>query len=168
MKTLTCNKCKTVHKWDYDKSYKALLESGLPLREVKCPCGTVMNIIKIKKYIPKNSIIAKANREAALRGIKIVEERMKSPQIICQNCKKESGWYKERDHEIMPEGHTKNLLCGHCTHTVLVLEGGVPEKHKVINKPKVYDGYAGYIKKKRSEPVMKRRVKVDKTPIIKW
>lgn len=170
MKTLTCSSCKAVHPWDYDRSYKALVESGLPSREIKCLCGNPLTTIKINKDIPSNSVIAKVNRESQIQR-EIIEERMKKPQILCPGCNKPSGWYKEREHESMPLGHKKNLVCQHCATIVLIIEGGAPEKFKQMNKPKVDIGYVGKkeeLSKKQNKKKIKRRVKTEKVPIINW
>lgn len=167
MKQLTCKNCKLVHDWDYDRSYKALVESKLPRREIKCTCGNVMTTIKINKSIPETSVVSEVNRESSKRQMEIIEKRLKGPQIICTNCDKQSGWYKERENESLELGHKKNLVCGHCGHIVLIIEGGVPEKLKQINRPKVDKGYAGRIRK-NDKPIRKRREPVEKTPLIKW
>ena len=168
MKTLTCSNCKSIHHWDYNKSYEALLESKLPSREVKCLCGTTLTIIRLKTDIPETSVVSQIGRETQERQRQIIEKRLNSPQIWCTNCKDNSGWYQERHHESIPLGHKNNLLCQHCSHTVLIIEGGVPEKYKQMNRPKVDRGYAGVVEDKRNRKTRKRREKVDKTPIIKW
>ena len=112
MRTLTCNSCKVTHDWDYKKSYDALVESKLPTREIKCLCGNIMTIIKINKSIPETSVIAQVNRESSDRQKEIIEKRLRSPQIVCTNCDKPSGWYKERENESLELGHKKNLVCG--------------------------------------------------------
>ncbi len=174
MKTIICNKCKSEHPWDYNKSYKALLESNIPSRDIKCLCGNHMITIRINKNIPLTSIVSEKDNESNNRIKNIIEKRLKSTQIICQNCDKESGWYKNREHESVPLGVKKTLSCVHCCSAVLVIKGGKKEIYKSINKPKVDLGYAGRINKNiKSKPInrhteRKVKVKIDNVPLINW